>query len=176
MVSALGFHPKQWQPFEEHERLSSCSQCVAQWSLMLRWSEVNLVSFIISTKSKIPNATSTNLRQPNSRIGVIKYYRDLFPRRSHVMAPLTNAVSKFNWGAEQQQAFDGMKALIAEACVAMPTPTNHFIFTPMQVAISWVQQLGSERSCKALWSLSENFEKPMPVSFPLRMMKNFWNA
>ena len=58
------------------------------------------------------------------------------------MAPLTNAVSKFNWGAEQQQAFDGMKALFADACVVIPTPAIHFIFTPMQVGAA--TQLGKE--------------------------------
>jgi len=55
-----------------------------------------------------------NLQQLRSFIGAVTYYHDMFPRRSDIMAPLTNLTgSKFIWTSKQQQAFDKMKAVIA---------------------------------------------------------------
>jgi hypothetical protein len=40
---------------------------------------------------------------------MIKYYRDMWQKRSHMLAPLTGLVSplvKYKWGEEQQKAID----------------------------------------------------------------------
>jgi RNase H-like domain found in reverse transcriptase/Integrase zinc binding domain/Reverse transcriptase (RNA-dependent DNA polymerase) len=66
----------------------------------------------------------TNLRQLRSFIGAVTYYRDMFPRRSHIMAPLTGAVSKFTWGPEQQKAFEEIKALMVEDCLCRYPDAN----------------------------------------------------
>jgi hypothetical protein len=57
--------------------------------------------------------TITQLR---SFIGAITFYRDMFPHRSHHLAPLTAQVGKktLNWTAECQKSFDTIKALIVK--------------------------------------------------------------
>ncbi|POM81556.1 Retrovirus Polyprotein [Phytophthora palmivora] len=48
-------------------------------------------------------------------IGLVNYYRDVWPQRAHLMAPLTQLTSKlvpWTWTAEHQAAFDKLKASI----------------------------------------------------------------
>ncbi len=48
-------------------------------------------------------------------IGMINYYRDMWPRWSETLAPLTKLCSttaKWNWGTDQQKAFEQMKRIV----------------------------------------------------------------
>jgi len=64
-----------------------------------------------------------NLKQLRGFVGAINYYRDMWPHRSHIMAPLTSQcgtqkkgkkkIDKFIWTNEMQDAFVKTKALIA---------------------------------------------------------------
>jgi hypothetical protein len=60
-----------------------------------------------------------NTKQTRSFIGAVSFYRDMLPRRSHLLAPLTNLTGKvtFRWTHEHQKAFQIMKALIAQDCI-----------------------------------------------------------
>jgi RNase H-like domain found in reverse transcriptase len=52
-----------------------------------------------------------------SFIGAVTFYCDMFPRRSHILAPLTALVGgkcPLKWTAECQQAFMQMKAVMAQ--------------------------------------------------------------
>ena len=64
----------------------------------------------------------TNTKPPNYRkqvrnfIGVINYYCDMWPRRSHTLATLTKITpnkKKFKWKNVEQDDFDKIKQIVA---------------------------------------------------------------
>jgi hypothetical protein len=60
-------------------------------------------------------APLTTKKQVRSFIGLINYYRDMWPRRSEILAPLTRLTSKdvpFQWTDVEQQVFDRIKAIV----------------------------------------------------------------
>jgi hypothetical protein len=59
----------------------------------------------------------TTLKQLRSFIGAITYHRDMYPKRSQILTPLTALVGKrgtLQWTDACQQAFDNMKAVLAK--------------------------------------------------------------
>ena len=54
------------------------------------------------------------LKQLRSFIGAVNYYRDLWPRRSHVLQPLTELTgnSIFEWKEKHDKAFETMKSIL----------------------------------------------------------------
>ncbi len=74
----------------------------------------------------------TSLKLLRGFIGMVNYYRDKWPHRSHILAPLTKHTGApkkcekqptLNWTPEMQNAFDEMKALMtADVMCAYP---NH---------------------------------------------------
>ena len=65
-----------------------------------------------------------NQRQLRRFLGMVNYYRDMWQRRSHILAPLTALTSKkvkWKWGTEEQQAFDECRRIISqETILAFP--------------------------------------------------------
>ena len=73
-----------------------------------------------------PPKTVTELR---SFIGAVTFYRDMFPKRSHILAPLTALVGKKKlvWSEECQKAFDSIKALLSrDAFIRYPDHNEPF--------------------------------------------------
>ena len=64
-------------------------------------------------------------------IGMVNYYRNMWIRQSHVLAPLaalTRKMVEFKWKAEHQKAFDTMKKIISrEVLLAYPDFDKEFI-------------------------------------------------
>jgi hypothetical protein len=69
-------------------------------------------------------------RQLRAFIGLVNYYRDMWRRRSHVLAPLTELCSetkKWTWGDTQRNAFiEAKKILSKEAILAFPNFSKEF--------------------------------------------------
>ena len=83
-----------------------------------------------------------NMKQLRGFVGAVNYHRDMWPHRSHVLAPLTEkqGKKKLNWTPKMQNAFDQMKALMAsEALTAYPDHKNRFTSIQMQVITNWAQ-------------------------------------
>ncbi|KAH9100500.1 hypothetical protein Ae201684P_006697 [Aphanomyces euteiches] len=81
------------------------------------------------------------LSEPKTRrelrrfVGMVNYYRDLWPRRAHLCAPLTALTSDkqpFKWSEEAIRAFIAIKAMIArEAMLVYPDSAYLSSFTLM---------------------------------------------
>ena len=60
-------------------------------------------------------APSTSRKELRNFIGVINYYRDMWPRRSHMLVPLTKLTSikrNFKWTQVEKDAFDEIKRIV----------------------------------------------------------------
>ena len=69
------------------------------------WSKTNAILAMKKPK---------NLKQLQSFLGLVTFYRDMWPQWSHVLTPLTNLLSttKYIWSNEQDIAFLHMKSLV----------------------------------------------------------------
>ena len=72
----------------------------------------------------------TTKRQLRCFLGMINYYRDMWQRRSHILAPLTamcSAKAKFVCGDKEQKAYKYIKAIVSqEALIAYPDFSKDF--------------------------------------------------
>ena len=82
-----------------------------------------------------------NRKQLRSFIGIVNYYRDMWFRRSHILAPLaalTSKTVKWSWGPKQSAAFKLTKRVIAkEAILAYPDLASRLLFIRMLVITNW---------------------------------------
>jgi cbb3-type cytochrome oxidase cytochrome c subunit len=88
-----------------------------------------------------PPKTKRHLRH---FLGMINYYRDMWQKRSHMLAPLTGVVSsllvKYKWGEEQQKAFEEIKQKVSqETLLAFPDFEKNFMYILMPPTCNWEQ-------------------------------------
>ena len=102
--------------------------------------ECEHLGFIINRKGLKPQPKKIDairqLKPPKTRkdlrslVGLCNFYRDLFPRRSHLLAPLTEMSSKdkkFKWTEEMQTAFERIKKEFSRnVLLAYPNFNKHF--------------------------------------------------
>merc|ERR1712138_171420 len=60
-----------------------------------------------------------NRKQLKRFLGMVNFYRDVWPKRSHTLAPLTrlaggNKKSNYVWGPKEQAAFEEAKRMLKE--------------------------------------------------------------
>ena len=57
----------------------------------------------------------TNIKELRSFLGMVTYYRDMWPRRSHILSPLTALIKSktFVWEEAQERAFQEMRSMLA---------------------------------------------------------------
>jgi hypothetical protein len=108
-------------------------------------------------------------RQLRHFLGMINYYRDMWQKRSHMLAPLTGLMSplvKYKWGEEQQKAFDEIKQKVSkETLLAFPDFEKEFhVYTdaPNKQLGAVIMQEG-----KPLAFYSRKFVKLLPLPQPL---------
>ena len=66
-----------------------------------------------------------NIQQPKTKqearsfIGMVNYYKSLWPQRAHILAPLSECTSNkpFSWDNNKERAFKAMKALMTHECI-----------------------------------------------------------
>jgi hypothetical protein len=61
-------------------------------------------------------AKPKNQRDIRRFVGLVNFYRDLYPRQAEILAPLTSLCgkkTKFTWQSEHEEAFQQMKRVIA---------------------------------------------------------------
>ena len=72
----------------------------------------------------------TNIKQLRSFLGLVTFYRDMWPRRAHTLSPLTDLLGtkKFIWENTHQSAFESMKNLaIKEALLVYPNANKPYV-------------------------------------------------
>ena len=102
--------------------------------------ETEYLGYWLTTKGLQPQAKKVEAlmrltppktkRQLRRFLGMVNYYRDMWRRRSHLLAPLSAMVSektKFVWEDEQQKAFDEIKAVMSrETLLSFPDFSKEF--------------------------------------------------
>jgi hypothetical protein len=96
--------------------------------------EVEYLGFTINREGIKPQATKikaiTGIQTPRNQteirafVGMVNFYKDMWPNRASTMAPLTTLCGKgvpFTWAEQEQKAFEDIKAMIArEVMLAFP--------------------------------------------------------
>ena len=76
-------------------------------------------------------ATPTKRKELRSFLGMVNFYRDMWPRRSEILAPLTALTSskvKWKWEEEHDKAFCEIKKVMArETLLVFPDFNKRFI-------------------------------------------------
>ncbi|GFH56268.1 hypothetical protein CTEN210_12744 [Chaetoceros tenuissimus] len=128
------------------ERLRLAGLKIKKEKVQLLKDEMIYLGYKISTKGISPDPTKVkailNLDRPKTMkqvkrfIGMIQYYRDIWPRRSHVLAPIVDLTKgytknkknkRIQWTQACEKAFKDIKALIAkETMLAFPDFSKKF--------------------------------------------------
>jgi Reverse transcriptase (RNA-dependent DNA polymerase)./Integrase core domain. len=112
-------------------------------------------------------------KQLRQFIGMINYYRDHIPRRSHLLSPLTAQTKNkkhLNWTEECENNFNQLKSRLAQdAMLAYPNPQFPFILEPdasdYQLGASILQNTQDKLSIEDIIALFKKAETTLPKNF-----------
>ena len=92
--------------------------------------EVQYLGYVINRKAIQPSMKKVeailNIGMPKNRrqlrgfVGMVNYYRDMWCKRAHILAPLSKMTStkvKWKWILEHQHTFDEMKKIMAQETI-----------------------------------------------------------
>ena len=110
---------------------SKCSFCKTELEYLGYWITRNGIRPVTKKVEAILKLKPpTKRRELRKFIGMINYYRDIWPQRSHILAPLTALTSisvPWKWSEKHQNAFDEMKRVITrETLLAYPNFNEAF--------------------------------------------------
>jgi len=83
----------------------------------------------VAAMQRLP--TPTNADMVRNVLGVLRFYRAYIPNYSIIAAPLNKLLKKdsvFEWGSEQQEAYDQLKAALATPGVALRHPDQNLSY------------------------------------------------
>ena len=94
-----------------------CEWCVQETDFLGHWMTPEGVKpWKKKVDSILKMSKPTNTTELRSFLGAVTYYRHMWPRRSHLLHPLTQLTSKPNlseWNADCDKAFEQMKVVMA---------------------------------------------------------------
>ena len=97
-----------------------CAWAVQETSFLGHWMTPTAVKPMKKKIDAILKMDSPkNQTQVRSFIGAVNFYQSMWPRRAHLMKPLTELTGKgsFVWTKRQQNAFDTLKSVMAADCL-----------------------------------------------------------
>ena len=118
---------------------AKCTWATAQIEYLGYWiTRKGIKPLEAKVKAILDLEAPTNVKQTRRVLGIIQYYRDIWEKRSHILAPLTNLVAgqnknsktktKFIWTDECQRAFNDLKKIVArDVMLAYPDFTKEFV-------------------------------------------------
>ena len=94
-----------------------CHWCVQEVPLLGHLLTPEGIKPLLKKVNAILNMSQpTNLKELKSFLGLVTCYRDMWKRRAHILAPLTDLLgpTRFAWDDRCDDAFDTMKATVAK--------------------------------------------------------------
>jgi hypothetical protein len=110
------------------EKSTFCANKIEYLGYWISWSGIQPIPKKVEA---ITNMVRSTTREELRRfIGVVNYYREMWVRRSELLAPLTSMTSKnakFNWTDEHQKLFENIKKIICrEVMLTFPVFSKPF--------------------------------------------------
>jgi hypothetical protein len=98
---------------ENADKSTFCATVIKYLGYWISWSGIQPIPKKVEAIENVVHPTTR--KQLRRFIGMVDYYRDMWVRRSELLAPLTSMPSKtvnFNWTDEHQKSFDNIKKII----------------------------------------------------------------